>query len=82
MTTLTIRKNGNAVGISIPKKILKLLNLHIGDEVDLDVQDDQIILRPHHEELTLEQLLAESDKNSFKVTSEDKQWLGSKGMEI
>lgn len=82
MATLTIRRSGNAAGINIPKKILKLLNLHIGDELDLDIQDDQIILKPHQDDLTLEQLLAESDKDSFEVTPEDKQWLSPKGMEI
>ena len=82
MATLTIRRSGNAAGINIPKKILKLLNLHIGDELDLDIQKDKIILKPHHEDLTLEQLLSDSDKDSFKVTPEDKQWLSSKGMEI
>ncbi|QIV96221.1 antitoxin ChpS [Allofrancisella inopinata] len=82
MTTLTIRKTGNAAGINIPKKILKLLNLHIGDELDLNIKDEQIILKPHHEELTLEQLLAESDKDSFRVTPEDEEWLNPKGMEI
>ena len=59
-----------------------MLNLHIGDELDLDIQDDQIILKPHQDDLTLEQLLAESDKDSFEVTPEDKQWLSPKGMEI
>jgi antitoxin ChpS len=82
MATLTIRRSGNAAGINIPKKILKLLNLHIGDELDLDIQKDKIILKPHHEDLTLEQLLSDSDKDSFKVTPEDKQWLSPKGMEI
>ena len=82
MATLTIRRSGNAAGINIPKKILKLLNLHIGDELDLDIQKDKIILKPHYEDLSLEQLIADSDKDSFKVTSEDKQWLNPKGMEI
>lgn len=83
MATLTIRKTGNAVGISIPKKILKLLNLDVGDELDFDIKHDKIILKPHQEDESLEQLLAESEKSSFKLTSEDKQWLGSnKGKEI
>ena len=82
MATLTIRRSGNAAGINIPKKILKLLNLHIGDELDLDIEKDKIILKPHHEDLTLEQLLLDSDKDSFKVTPEDKQWLTPKGMEV
>jgi len=82
MSTLTIRKTGNAAGINIPKKILKLLNLHIGDELDLDIEKDKIILKPHHADLTLEQVLADSDKDSFKITQEDQQWLTSKGMEL
>ncbi|MBK2026537.1 AbrB/MazE/SpoVT family DNA-binding domain-containing protein [Francisella philomiragia] len=66
MTTLTIRRTGNANTVSIPKKILKILNLHVGDELDIDVKNNEIVLKPHTSELTLESLLEQSDKNSFK----------------
>lgn len=84
MTTLTIRRTGNANTVSIPKKILKILNLHVGDELDIDVKNNEIVLKPHADELTLESLLEQSDKNSFKITKEDEEWLNTKtkGLEI
>ena len=82
MATQTIRKSGNASIISIPKKLLGILNLHIGDRLDINVKDEQIILEAHKEN-TLEYLLDHSDKDSFSVLQEDKGWLdSSKGMEI
>ncbi|AJJ48323.1 AbrB/MazE/SpoVT family DNA-binding domain-containing protein [Francisella tularensis subsp. novicida] len=84
MTTLTIRRTGNANTVSIPKKILKILNLHVGDELDIDVKNNEIVLKPHTSELTLESLLEQSDKNSFKIIKEDEEWINtkSKGLEI
>ncbi|WP_440137268.1 AbrB/MazE/SpoVT family DNA-binding domain-containing protein, partial [Francisella philomiragia] len=46
--------------------MLKILNLHVGDELDIDVKNNEIVLKPHTSELTLESLLEQSDKNSFK----------------
>ena len=37
---------GNSRGIRIPKVLLKQSRL--GDEVDLNVEDDQIVIRPVH----------------------------------
>ncbi|MEY8768793.1 AbrB/MazE/SpoVT family DNA-binding domain-containing protein [Francisella philomiragia] len=84
MTTLTIRRTGNANTVSIPKKILKILNLHVGDELDIVVKNNEIVLKPHTSELTLESLLEQSDKNSFKIIKEDEEWINtkSKGLEI
>ena len=78
-----IRKSGNANIISIPKKILSLLGLNVGDQLDIGVENEKIILKANKEE-TLESLLAKSDKDSFKITEEDREWLNAKpkGMEI
>ena len=84
MTTLTIRKTGNANTVSIPKKILNMLNLHVGDKLDIDVNQDQIILQAHNDDLDLISLLNESENGSFKLTTEDSEWLNTsaKGLEI
>jgi antitoxin component of MazEF toxin-antitoxin module len=47
MTILTIRRTGNSTGINIPTKILKTLNLKIGDELRLDLIRDTITLTPY-----------------------------------
>ncbi|GGG02573.1 MULTISPECIES: hypothetical protein [Cysteiniphilum] len=41
-------------------------------------EDSKIILTPRVEELSLEQMLAESPKASFKLLDEDKEWMHDK----
>ena len=41
-----IIKIGNSQGIRIPKLFLQ--QVHLGDEVELEVQDTQIVIRPAH----------------------------------
>ena len=78
MSSLSLRQSGGANIVSIPKKILQMLNLHTGDELDIHVEDSKIILTPRVEELSLEQMLAESPKSSFKLLDEDKEWMYDK----
>ncbi|KMJ46066.1 MULTISPECIES: AbrB/MazE/SpoVT family DNA-binding domain-containing protein [Xenorhabdus] len=84
MTAVVIRQSGGANIVSIPKAIVKTLNLHTGSKLDLSIQDNKIVLTPIKEELTLESLLAGSPKECFTVTDEDKEWLNAKpvGKEI
>ncbi len=37
---------GNSAAIVLPKDILKLLHLKAGDEIEMKVEDNSIILRP------------------------------------
>lgn len=78
MSSLSLRQSGGANIISIPKKILQMLNLHTGDKLDIHIEDSKIILTPRIEELSLEQMLADSPKSSFKLLDEDSQWMHDK----
>lgn len=78
MSSLSLRQSGGASIISIPKKILQMLDLHIGDKLDISIKDNKIILKPVHDTSTLQQLLAESPKESFKVLDEDQSWMTDK----
>ncbi|WP_100551190.1 AbrB/MazE/SpoVT family DNA-binding domain-containing protein [Caedibacter taeniospiralis] len=84
MSSLSLRQSGGANIVSIPKKILQILNLHTGDKLDISVEDNKIVLTPKMEELSLEQMLAASPKSSFKLLDEDKEWMhdNSKGKEL
>ena len=44
--TATISKWGNSQGLRFPKKVLKDLNLLVGDKVRFLIQDDKIVLEP------------------------------------
>lgn len=41
-----IRKMGNSSGVIIPKPILAQIGLEAGDDLDLSLDDDRIVLAP------------------------------------
>ncbi len=80
MTQLSIRQSGGANIVSIPKAILKSLDLHCGSSLKLSVVDRKIILTPVEKRLTLEALLTGSPKTKLAITEEDSRWLGYKSV--
>ena len=56
---MTIRKTGGASVVTIPKAILRSLNLENGSQLEYSVENGAIVLRPvaKDDPLTLEQLL-------------------------
>jgi antitoxin ChpS len=54
MSTVAIRQSGGANIVSIPKSVLKALNLHPGSSLDLSIRDNTIVLTPVSEETSLE----------------------------
>lgn len=75
MTTVAIRQSGGAAIVSLPKAVLNLMHLAIGDGLDLKVEAGAIVLRPIHHEMTLDELLAGSPREAFRPLPEDKVWL-------
>ncbi|WP_010504070.1 AbrB/MazE/SpoVT family DNA-binding domain-containing protein [Paenibacillus elgii] len=57
-----VQKWGNSLGIRIPKSLALKVGLEEGSEVDLDVEDGHLVIKPKL--TTLEELL-------FKVTPEN-----------
>jgi antitoxin ChpS len=80
MTQLSIRQSGGANIVSIPKAILKSLNLHPGSSLELSIVDHKIVLTPIMEQPTLEMLLEGSPKAKLAKTEEDQEWLNSKAV--
>ena len=39
-----IRSIGNALGIILPKKITKLLNLNVDEAIELNVEDERLVI--------------------------------------
>ena len=75
MTQLAIRQSGGANIISIPKAILKTLDLKVGSTLNLSIEDSRIVLTPAVKEPSLEELLAGSPRESLRLTGEDRDWL-------
>ena len=80
MTAVTVRQSGGAEIISIPKAIGHILGLHVGSKLELTVVDNKIVLTPADEELSLEELLADSPKECFRVSDEDRQWIDARAV--
>ena len=75
MTTLTIRKSGNAQIISLPKLLLEQIGVGIGDNLNAILQDGKIILEPSRvEDLTLEEILEGITPETYQ-TEEDREWM-------
>lgn len=75
MTERAIRQSGGAKIISIPKAIVETLGLSVGSVLDLSIKDDQIVLKPVINEVSLENLLEGCSRENFALTDEDKEWL-------
>jgi antitoxin MazE len=46
MTTSTLRKWGNSIGVRLPAHFVKILGMEEGTEVEVILNEDQIVLRP------------------------------------
>ena len=77
MTTVTVRQSGGAEIVSIPKAIGKALGLHVGSELNLSIVDNRIVLDPVVKKTSLEELLAGSPRENFRITEEDREWIDS-----
>lgn len=55
---MKVQKWGNSLGIRIPGPFAEQLNIIEGSEIELQLLDGQIVLRPIRHKPTLEELLA------------------------
>ena len=78
---VSLKKIGNSKGIIIPASMIKRFGFD--DEVVLEEQDDQIIIKKAHKpregwEDQMKLILAD-DPHAFDLTDEDKDWLNMPG---
>lgn len=75
MPTATLRTVGGSVVMAIPKRLLELVHLQVGAQVNIDVQGGKLIVAPiPKKRYTLTQLLAQCDA-SVPITTEERDWL-------
>ena len=62
----SLRNIGNSKGAVIPAQLLKELNIHVGDKLDVRAENGSIIITPKSikPKYTLEQLLAKCDESA------------------
>lgn len=75
MPTATLRSIGGSVVMAIPKRLLELVHLQSGSQVDIDVQEGRLVVAPKKKpRYTLTELMAQCDL-SQPETAEVREWL-------
>jgi antitoxin ChpS len=75
MSTATLRTVGGSVVMAIPKRLLELVDLQAGSQVDIDVQQGRLIVVPQRKKrYKLAELLAQCDPN-LPILADEQEWL-------
>lgn len=75
MPTATLRTVGGSVVMAIPKRLLELVNLQTGSQVNIDIQHGNLIVAPlKRKRYTLGELLAQCD-NTRPLSAQESEWL-------
>ena len=85
MTTATLRRLGGSVVMTIPRKVLALVNLDAGAKVKLYVENGKLVVSPQDKPTyRLAELLHTSGSTKRRLTAEDRRWLtdGPVGKEL
>ena len=60
----TVRKFGNSMGITIPSVLAKPLNLSVGQQIDFEKVDGNLLIKKHKKRYTLKELVDQCDLNA------------------
>lgn len=75
MPTATLRTVGGSVVMAIPKRLLELVHLQSGSQVDIDVQQGRLIVVPQKKKrYKLADLLAQCN-SALPITVDEQEWL-------
>jgi antitoxin ChpS len=70
MMKLTIQNWGNSAAVRLPAALLKHLGVTAGDQLEVDIRPDGLMLKPARPQYLLAELLAQCDAGA--PTPEDK----------
>jgi antitoxin ChpS len=85
MATAILRKLGGSVVMTVPRKVLALVDLDAGSEVRLSVESGRLVVSPQgRPKYRLADLLRASRGKKLRLTAEDRGWLndGAVGKEL
>ncbi len=75
MSTATLRTVGGSTVMAIPKRLLELVGLQAGSQVNIDVQHGHLVILPRlKKRYKLAELLAQCD-STLPLTPEEQDWL-------
>ena len=78
MPVTTLRASGGAVIMSMPKKLLEMVDLRAGSKVEVGVKGDALVVnrvRQSKPRYTLEEVLSQCGRNAFRKSCADADWL-------
>ena len=85
MATATLRKLGGSVVMTVPRKVLALVDLDAGAEVKLSVENGRLVVSPQgRPKYRLADLLRASRGKKLRLAAADRRWLndGPVGKEL
>ena len=76
---MVIKKWGNSLATRIPQAVVKSIDLHLDQEVDIEAVDGRIIITPikKRKEYKLKDLLDQCKPEAINLTEEDQEWLNA-----
>jgi antitoxin component of MazEF toxin-antitoxin module len=79
-----ICKWGSPAGTIIPVPMLDAAGIALGDKINIEARAGTLVMTLVDEPMTLEDLLADSPKKSFRMLEDDQGWIDAKpsGREI
>ncbi len=80
MSTATLRTVGGSVVMAIPKRLLEMVDLRAGSQVDVNVQNGRLIVVPQKKKrYKLSELLAQCDP-ARPLSQEESDWVDAPAM--
>lgn len=70
-----LRKWGNSAGVIIPAAALNEAKFKLGDALEVEAREGEIVIREASASYTLEELLEASPDKSISLDDEDSTWL-------
>ena len=81
MPVTTLRASGGAVIMSMPKKLLEIVDLRAGSKVEIGVKGDALVVnrvRQSKPRYTLEEVLSQCGRNAFRKSRAESDWLADR----
>ena len=76
MATVTLRNLGGSIVMAVPKKILSLVGLDAGSQVEVSVENGRLIVEPKkRRRYTLAELLSRCRQEDLTPGDKDQAWL-------
>ena len=81
MPVTTLRASGGAVIMTMPKKLLEIVDLRAGSKVEIGVKGDALVVnrvRQSKPRYTLEEVLSQCGRNAFRKSRAESDWLADR----